>query len=276
MRRQSMTRLLGASSTLTLSALAMLSALSPAGAQGPISSGIYSGGTTLSSRAFRQVFDCYAGTTVANDGNSFSPNFSAVAPSPGLLPASCTSVSTPIEGLFAAVGSGNGLRGFISNSPYEFFRGSSTAAPARLYKPSKTPPFIDSGNANFGAYPYPHVDFAASDTPINAAGVGALTTVSFSGFTPATNWQNAHGITAASSAMATYNAAVLGQPIQVPVLEVPVAIAVNVSNPVAGASWNIQSAQTPNSQAGGAIQLSTAQLCAVFSDTVTDWATPLP
>jgi len=271
MRQQSITKLLGAASTLTLSGVAILAALSPAGAQSAISSGIYSGGTTLSSHAFRQIFDCYAGTTVANDGQSFSSSFNTAAPSPGLLPASCTSAPTPIEGLYAAVGSGNGQRGFITNNPDEFFRGHPTSAPARVRKPSKTPPFVDSGNAHFGVYPYPHVDFGASDTPLIATAGGALTTVSFSEFSPATNWQRAHGIIAAHSATATYNAAALGQPIQAPVLEVPVAIAVNVHNPATGATWNIQSALTPNTQPGGAIQLSTAQLCAIFSDTVKDW-----
>ncbi len=280
MRRQSMTRLLGAASTLTLSAVAVLGALLPTGALGwrspAISSGIYGGGTTLSSQAFRQIFDCYAGKTVANDGHSFSSSFSTAVPSPGLLPTSCTSTPTPVEGLFAAVGSGNGQRGFIANDPHEFFRGNPTSAPARVSKPSKTPPFIDSGNANFGVYPYPHVDFGASDTPLNAT---ALTTISFSGFAPTTNWEKAREITAASDATATYSTAVLGQPIQAPVLEVPVAIAVDVHNPAKGPTWNIQSALTPNTQPGGAIQLSTAQLCAIFSDTVKDWgdtATVIP
>jgi ABC-type phosphate transport system substrate-binding protein len=271
-----MIRLLGATSTLTLSAVAVLGALLPAGAQSLTSSGIYGGGTTLSSQAFRQIFDCYAGTTVANDGRSFSSSFSTAAPSPGLLPASCTSAPTPIEGLYAAVGSGNGQRGFISNDPHEFFRGTPTATPAKIERPSRNPPFVDSSKSNFGVYPYPHVDFVASDAPLS---VNGLTTVSFSGFVPATNWQKARSITAASSAAVTYNTAALGQPVQAPVLQVPVAIAVNVHNPAKGATWNIQSALTPNTQPGGAIQLSTAQLCAIFSDTVTDWgdtATVIP
>jgi len=261
-------RLLGNASALSLSVAAILGALPPLAAQGLISTGIYSGGTTLSSQAFRQIFDCYAGTTVANDGNSFSPAFGGTAPTPGLLPTSCRSVATPIEGLYASVGSGNGQRGFISNDPRELFRGNPSSAPARLYRPSRLPPFIDRGNSNFSTYPYPRIDFGVSDTPLQ----NALTTVSFSGFNPATNWQNTFSITAANSAAATYNATAFGLPIQVPALQVAVAIAVNVHSPILGATWNIQSALAPNTQAGGAIQLSTAQLCAIFSDTVDDWS----
>jgi ABC-type phosphate transport system substrate-binding protein len=279
MKRDSFRRLLGATSTLTLSAVAMLGALLPTEALSWTWPGIYGGGTTLSSQAFRQIFDCYAGRTVANDGDSFSSRFSTAAPSPGLLPASCTSAPAGIEGLFAAVGSGNGLRGFISDNPSEFFRGNPTSVPAKVHKPSKTPPFVDSGNPKFDRYPYPRVDFGASDSPLIATAGNALTTIALGGFTPATNWQNANSIVAATAAKETYNAAVLGQPIQTPVLQVPVAIAVNVHNPAHGASWNIQSALTPNTQPGGAIQLSTAQLCAIFSGNVHDWgdtATVIP
>ncbi len=272
MRLQSFAgNLLSSTSILTLSAVALCGTLHPAAAQSSISTGIFGGGTTLSSQAFRQIFDCYAGTTVVNDGHSFSPSFTTAAPSPGLLPTTCTLVAAPVEGLFAAVGSGNGQRGFISDDPHEFFRGNPTSTPTVVYKPSKFPPFIDSGNSNFRTYPYPRIDFAASDAPLSNVSANSLTIVSFSQFTPATNWQNSNLITAASRAVATYNTAAYGQPIQIPVLEVPVAIAVNVQNPIIGASWNIQSALSPNTQAGGAIQLSTAQLCSIFSDKVTDW-----
>jgi ABC-type phosphate transport system substrate-binding protein len=264
-------RLLGKASTLALSAAAMLGALSPATAQSVISSGIYSGGTTLSSKAFRQIFDCYAGVTVAHDGNRFSPGFSETAPTPDLLPMSCTSAATPVEGLYAAVGSGNGQRGFIANDPHELFRGNPSTAPAKIHRPSKTPPFVDRGNGNFGVYPYPRIDFGASDSPLSIIGDDILSTVSFAGFMPATNWQNARSIIAASSATATYNTSAFGEPIQAPVLQVPVAIAMNAHSPVYGATWNIQSALTPNTQAGGVIQLSAAQLCAIFSNTVNDW-----
>ena len=264
--------LFGNTSILTLSAVAMLGTSLPAAAQSLISSGIYGGGTTLSSQAFRQIFDCYAGTTVANDGHSFSPSFTTAAPSPGLLPTTCTSVATPVEGLFAAVGSGNGQRGLISNDPHELFRGSPVSTPTRIYKPSKNPTFIDSSNSNFGTYPYPHIDFAASDAPLSNMGTNSLTTISFGQFTPTTNWQNTNLITAASRAVATYNTAAYGQPVQVPFLEVAVAIGVDVQNPSSGVTWNIQSAISPNTQAGAAIQLSTAQLCAIFSDTVSDWS----
>lgn len=264
-------RLLGATSALAIASLTAtgLAAFSPAAAQ--ISQGIYGGGSTLTSLAFRQAFDCYAGTTVGGDGYSFSSSFNSTTPTPGLLPATCTSVSTPVEGLYAAVGSGNGLRAWISDDPHEFFRGNPAFAPALVFKPSINPPFIDSNNANFGSYPYPRLDFSASDAPLANVPESSLTTISFSNFTPSTNWQNAIAIEARSSTAAAYKATQFGHPVQIPAFQVPVAVAVNVSNSNSGATWTIQSALSPNTQAGGAIQLSAAQLCAIFSGTVSDW-----
>jgi hypothetical protein len=236
-----------------------------------ISTGLFGGGTTLSSLILRQLFDCYAGTTVANDGVTFSTGFGTVAPTPNLLPTTCTAFSTPVEGLYAAVGSGNGQRAYIADDPRELFRGFPVFAPAIVEKPSFNPPFIDTNDANFGTYPYPHLDFAFSDAPL-ASTIPSLTTVSFGSFTPSTNWQNTFAILARTSTVADFNVTGVGNPIQVPAFEVPVAIAVDTANPSStSAKWHIQSALSPNTQAGGAMQLSAAQLCAIFSATVTDW-----
>jgi ABC-type phosphate transport system substrate-binding protein len=272
-------RLLGTTSLVVLSAVATIAAQGPAGAQSAtdsaaatsISTGVFGGGSTLSSLALRQIFDCYAGTTVANDGNTFSSSFTTSQPSPNLLPTSCTLVSTAVEGLFAAVGSGNGQRAYIADDARQLFRGSPTSAPATVKKPSAMPPFVDTANSNFSTYPYPRLDFAASDAALPGA-VASLTTVSFGNFTPSTNWQNHNNIRAHSSTVASYNTAAVGAPIQVPVMEVPVAIAVNTANKSSRVAFTSQSALSPNTQAGGAIQLSASQLCAIFSATVTDWA----
>ncbi len=94
-----------------------------------------------------------------------------------------------------------------------------------------------------------------------------MTTASIT-FTPTTNWSSLPTtVTASGSANTSYNTASWGQPIQLPAFEVPVAVPVNLSF-------------TPNSQiksggnivTGGAIQLSGAQLCAIFSGLVTDWS----
>ncbi|WP_027580554.1 substrate-binding domain-containing protein [Bradyrhizobium sp. Ai1a-2] len=261
-------RLLGTTSLVVLSAAAMLGAQQPAAAQSTISTGIYGGGSMLSSLTLRQIFDCYAGTTVANDGQTFSPSFTTATPSPDLLPASCTQFSTAVEGLFAGVGSGNGQRAYIANDPRQLFRGNPKSTPALVKRPSLNPPFRDTANPNFSKYPYPQLDFTASDAPLASTN---LTTVSFGNFLPSTNWQNTPLIAAATRKTVSFNTASAGAPIQLPILEVPVAIAVNTSNPLSGVTWNNQSALTPNTQAGGAIQLSAAQLCAIFSATVTDW-----
>jgi ABC-type phosphate transport system substrate-binding protein len=262
--------LLGTASLVVLSAVADLGG-TPAAAQSAISTGIYGGGSTLSSLALRQIFDCYAGTILANDGNTFSPNFTTASPSPDLLPTSCTLVSTPVDGLFAAVGTGNAQRAYIANDPRQLFRGSATSTPALVKKPSINPPFVDGANPNFNTYPYPRLDFAASDAPL-PSNVTSMTTVSFGSFVPSTNWQNALAIVAKTSTSAAFNAAGVGAPIQVPAMEMPVAIAVNTANSVTGVTWNVQSALSPKTQPGGVIQLSAAQLCAIFSATVTDWS----
>lgn len=102
------------------------------------------------------------------------------------------------------------------------------------------------------------------------AAANSLTTVSYSSFTPSTNWQGLATVTAAASTTVSYSTAKYGQPIQIPAAEVPVAIAVNVATTTA-ATWTIRSALSPNTQAGGAIQLSSAQLCAIFSANVRNW-----
>src|SRR6201995_852988 len=145
-RRSFARRVLGTTSLMVLSAAATIGAQQPAAAQSTISAGLYGGGTTLTSLALRQIFDCYAGTTVAKDDNTFSSSFTSSPPSPNLLPTSCTMVSTAVEGMFAAVGSGNGQRAYIADDPDKLFRGSPTSAPAIVKKPLLHPPLPDSDN----------------------------------------------------------------------------------------------------------------------------------
>jgi ABC-type phosphate transport system substrate-binding protein len=271
MTRQSFARrLLGTTSLMVLSAAATIGAQQPAAAQSTISAGLYGGGTTLTSLALRQIFDCYAGTTVAKDDNTFSSSFTSSPPSPNLLPTSCTMVSTAVEGMFAAVGSGNGQRAYIADDPDQLFRGSPTSAPAFVKKPSIHPPFRDSDNANFKHYPYPRLDFAVSDAPL-AASIAGLTTASFGNFVPSTNWQSEPAIIARTKKTVSFKTTAVGAPIQIPVMEVPVAIALDTATSESGVTWNVQSALSPNTQAGGAIQLSEAQMCAIFSASVTNW-----
>src|SRR5215831_4086743 len=237
MKLQSTTKyLLGTSSALVLSAAALLSTAQPASAQA--NKGIYLGGSTLASEAFRQIFDCYTGTTVGNDGFTFSSDFPGV----GLLPTTCTVAST-VQGMYAGVGSGNGVRGFVSNSPAEWYGGTVTPSATTNITigtpfPAGQPPFVDSANStNFGSYPYPRVDIGLSDSPLaNVGTTASFTTVAFS-FDPSTNWASA-GVTTSTTQItlnsttqvATYSTAVYGKPIQVPAFEVNVAIPVNVNS----------------------------------------------
>ncbi|MBU3887034.1 substrate-binding domain-containing protein [Methylosinus sp. KRF6] len=166
--------------------------------------------------------------------------------------------------LYAAIGSGSGQRIFISNDPAQGFLGYSLD-PA-------TPPDYLFPFLGFSTYPYPRVDFGTSDAPLPANFATGYTTTTYI-------WdQFNHTRTAAGSV--SYPTASYGQPIQLPLFETPVAIAVNLpevdqntgTTVVDGVTWTIKS-QFPANPApyGGRIQLSTAQICAIFSGLVTDW-----
>ncbi|WP_160168978.1 substrate-binding domain-containing protein [Bradyrhizobium sp. Ai1a-2] len=264
--------LLGTASVLALLAS---SAATPANAQA--TDGLYFGGSSLASEAFRQIFDCYTGATVGGDGYTFDATF----PGPGKLPTTCTTagpVAPWLQGMYAGVGSGNGFRGFISNKPYQWFSGSqvTTVAANTLINtpfPPASPPFVDSANStNFGNYPYPRVDVGLSDSPLPGT-LAALTTVAFS-FTPTTNWSTAAGALAqitlnAATQVNTYSAGSWGNPVQLPAFAVNVAIPININSSLFVINSKIPFSGNPTT--GGAIQLSGAQLCAIFSGLVTDW-----
>ncbi|MGY3450481.1 substrate-binding domain-containing protein [Bradyrhizobium sp. USDA 4353] len=265
-RRSSIDRLRGTASVLVLSAAAALAAaVQPAAAQ----TAVYGGGSTLVSLAMRQAMDCYNAQTVTNDGYSFSSSFNATLPTPGLLPgsqdgANCGQVGAlGTVGLYAAVGSGAGQRAFITNDPKQLLRGS---APS-LSLPAVPPVFLESSVPALATYPYARVDFGAGDSPLP----NTLTATALTNFTPASNWQDQTAIAASNATSATtYNVASFGPAIQLPLIEAPVAIVVNTSNtPVA--TWTVNSAGTAGTP-GSAIQLSTAQLCAIFSGEVRDWS----
>jgi phosphate transport system substrate-binding protein len=280
--RSLMKHLHNGSSALALSTMILVasSAGQSASAATTIGDGLVGGGSTLASLALRQAYDCYAGVTVGTgagaDGYSFDPAFNAAGPTPGLLPTGCTTNPFQVEGLYAGVGSGAGLRGFVSNRADQLFRGSASSTPgsvSTVFLPAVPPQFIDNNNVNatsFGQYPYGRVDFGASDSPLPSS-LASLTTATFS-MSPATNWESATSITAtANGTTAVYDATKFGQPIQLPLFEAPVAVALNV--PANGTSnWTINSQNATITAPGGAIQLSTAQVCAVFSGLVTDWA----
>ncbi len=284
--RTTSSNLLGTASALALAATAIIGAAAPQPAAA--AQGVYGGGSTLLSLFARQIFDCYHGVTLPGDGYSFSSSFASSfswsPATPGLLPTTCTigALST-IEGLYAGVGSGSGQRGFIANDPHQLLQSPNTTTVPNFFPlPANPPLYVDgSGVSPFGTYPYPQLDFAASDAPLPNStatrwNANSLTTGSYSSFTPSTNWQTlatTATIAATASTTVNYSTAKYGQPIQIPIAEVPVAIAINVATTTA-ATWTIRSALSPNTQPGGAIQLSAAQLCAIFSGTVRDWHSP--
>jgi ABC-type phosphate transport system substrate-binding protein len=150
---------------------------------------------------------------------------------------------------------------------------------------------MDGSNSNFGTYPYPRIDFGAGDSPLPGNGtstLGNLTANAFTGITPGTPWaaSTSGGSTTTTvtfaGTVATYygpattatlaTSATWGAPIQIPLFEAPVAIPIDTTNPTTtGVTWNIKSGNATTTTAGGAIALSLAQLCAIFSGNVTDW-----
>ncbi|MGF6312183.1 phosphate transport system substrate-binding protein [Bradyrhizobium sp. i1.8.4] len=280
MKMQSSKYMLGTASVLALLAS---STITPANAQvSTATAGIYAGGSTLASEAFRQIFDCYMGATVGfgttyPDGFAFSPTSG-----PGKLPTTCTLVSVPMQGMYAGVGSGNGVRGFISNNPQQWYNGTVTPGTSGAPPlPANQPAMIDLANpgtpaTKFGSYPYPRVDIGLSDSPL-AGALASLTTSSVS-FNPTQSWTTTGGalatvtVNSTFTASVAYNTTVYGNPIQIPAFEVNVAIGVNTSTMTVNSAVAGTGA-TPGTQAnqGAAIQLSTAQMCAIFTGLVTDW-----
>jgi ABC-type phosphate transport system substrate-binding protein len=254
--------------------------------------GLFGGGSTLASLVERQTGDCFIGRIVTGDGYVFSPSFNQNTPTPGLLPTTCTTHTTVatfnVLELYAGVGSGAGLRGYISNDPKQLFRTPTTftatvTTPQTVLLPADPPKFLDSaGPAPFNAYPYPRLDFGASDSPLPTNLVtttGSYGTYTYNA-TPTINWQSAASITvtrANTTSTVAYSTASFGQPIQLPLFEGGVAVAVDLPAVDAsgtatsgGITWTIKS-QFSTTAAGGRIQLSTAQVCAIFSGLVTNW-----
>lgn len=280
MTMQSSRYMLGTASVLALLAS---STITPANAQASTATaGIYAGGSTLASEAFRQIFDCYMGGIVGS-GTSYPDGFAFSSTSgPGKLPTTCTLVSVPVQGMYAGVGSGNGIRGFLTNNPQQWYNGTVTPGTSGAPPlPANQPSMIDLANpgtpaTKFGSYPYPRVDIGLSDSPL-AGALASLTTSSVS-FNPTQSWTTTGGalatvtVNGTFTASVAYNTTVYGNPIQVPAFEVNVAIGVNTSTMTVNSAVAGTGA-TPGTQAnqGAAIQLTTAQMCAIFTGLVTNW-----
>lgn len=241
-----------ANSAVSVLALTAMATVASAGLQ-PASAdiGIYGGGSSLFSVAFRQLANCYRGKTP--DGIKVKSPACWVQGHPKMK----------VEGLYASVGSGAGRRAFLSNSPFQLVGGS--ASPFSL--PAILPLYLDTTGLLPKVYPYPEMDFAASDDPLPAT----LSTTPFTGWSPASGWENlapppATPLTAVLGTAVTYSNAKYGAPIQLPVAEVSTAIVVNAPKPVAS-PWQI----SYNAGNGIAMHLSQPQLCAIFSATVTNW-----
>ena len=274
-------KLLGASSLAALSVGVAAVPAHQASAQDS-NAGVYGGGSSLSSNFFRQVFDCYDGQRVVGDGVTLSTTPVFTPPTtPNKLPMSCgTAQTNSVEALFASVGSGRGQQAFIADDAKQLVNGGA-ADGTGVGLPGIPPLYLDaaSSSSDFNTYPYPELHYTASDSPLPLPSLPTfttMTTVAFSYASTSSTWATATAsgtvttfvttnpvVTATS--VVSYNSN-FGNPIQLPAFEVPVTIAVNTK-----IMNGVQSSQTPITTPGHAMQLNVAQVCAIFSGTVTNW-----
>lgn len=243
---------------------AILTAGGPALGAGPTHpTGLYAGGGSAPAQVVRQLLDCF-GNHIAGDGFVASTSFASNPPTPGLLPSSC---STPavgtanVEGLYSSTSVGRGQQAFLAHDATQIWNGSGTT----VSLPSVPPPYTDAASVDsyFTSYPYPQtlLAFTAGDglLPGSPANPGTLGTTVDVFQTPITSPPVVTG-----TANVNYDSADFGPPIQVPFLETAVALAVNVNG------LSLHQAQPTGGTSR--VQLSTADVCAIFSGTVTDWS----
>jgi len=149
-----MRQLKHASLTAAVALLATTSIYESANAQA-----IYSGGGTLASRVYRQLFDCWG-----------VPVNTAISP----VPAGCSSTSGDVGGLaaqalYAPVGSGAGKRAFTHNDG-----SSSTSTGLGTPATTNTVPFTSTF---LPAYGYPDFHFAGSDDVLSASDIATYNSV---------------------------------------------------------------------------------------------------
>jgi len=111
---------------------------------------VYGAGASFPSLVYRGLFDCY-GVPVVGIPNRCDPGTGAYA---AAYPTSGTSPINPdVQFLYASIGSGAGLDAFVNGT-------------APTANPSSNPP---ATSALFPTYPYPTVDFGASDSVLSSS-----------------------------------------------------------------------------------------------------------
>lgn len=148
--------------TLTVSQAAQAQTVTP----------IYGAGASFPSLAYRSLFDCLGviaqpvGVTVAtrrpvpNTCTAGSGNYNTYYPNPNttaqLVAPSYTNnngINTGYQYLYSSIGSGGGLNAFVNQLPPTALGSSDPISTTNL----------------FPAYPYPAIDFAGSDAPLDAS-----------------------------------------------------------------------------------------------------------
>jgi ABC-type phosphate transport system substrate-binding protein len=193
---------------------------------------VYSGGSTLASRVYRYMFDCWG---------------TPVSPSPLAINTACGSASGNQSGfgvqiLYSPVGSGGGKRALVNHD-------GSTSSSTGLGVPSSSNTIPYTSTA-FPAYGYPTLHFVGSDDPIVSTDLSSYAATTYQG------------------GSAGSLAAAAGNIVQIPSYATPVAIAFNGKDGT-GAALNIQNA-TPTGGSSG-LNLSRQALCGIFTGHITQW-----
>jgi phosphate transport system substrate-binding protein len=199
---------------------------------------IYSGGGTLASRVYRQLFDCWG---VPANTASFPLSTSCLDPNTG-SPSTIgdtgliNNAAETVQILYAPVGSGAGKRAFANHESGINNSAKGLGTPAA----SNTVPYVSA--APFAAYPYPDFHFAGSDDVLTATDVALYNS---------------------NSGPANYGAI-----LQIPAFSTPVTIPFNGKdgngNPLAIAN------AVPAGGSSG-LNLSRQAFCGIFTGHITKW-----
>jgi phosphate transport system substrate-binding protein len=201
--------------------------------------GIYGGGSTLASKVYRQLFDCWGvPATGGLPANALAPNFTFCQDSGGNPNTTGDTSALSVQILYAPVGSGAGKRAYANHDGSNSVTtglGTPAASNAVAYTSSLLP-----------AYGYPILHFAGSDDVITQTDV---------------NLYNTNG------GPANYGA----------ILQIP-AFSTTVTIPFNGEDGNGNALAIANATpAGGSsgLNLSRQAFCGIFSGHITQWSNPI-
>ncbi len=208
-------------------ALLAVTFTAPAQAASPL----YSGGSTLAEKVYRDVFNCY--------GNQSGGDLTFGLPTAAQ---GCNGITynANVEALYVGVGSGNGKKALINHDATQFTSGARVPDSVPVASSTDFGPFYGTGAGSTwvpGLAPaYTKVSFIGSDDPLTASDITTYNT-------------NSNG---------------WGAPIQVPGLATVVSVPFNPS-----ADWNPHGTTVVGSNSN--VNLTTDTLCGIMTGAITNW-----